>query len=122
MAQTLTIREVAEQTGISVHTLRYYERIGLIEGVERADNSHRRYRPEDRVWLEFLKRLRATGMSIAEMKRFAALRREGEVSLAQRRQMLRDHHAQVVAQIAALQDNLEAIQSKIERLERQERR
>lgn len=120
MAEPLTIREVARQTGLSLHTLRYYERVGLIEGVGRASNSHRRYAHEDIVWLEFLKRLRATGMPIAEMKRFAALRRQGAPSLKQRRQMLVDHHAQVAAQITALQDNLEAIQSKIERLAKQE--
>lgn len=121
MAEHLTIRQVAEQTGMSLHTLRYYERIGLIEGVKRADNNHRRYAQADIVWLEFLKRLRATGMPIADMKAFAALRRQGAVSLPQRRQMLERHHDTVATQIAALQENLEAIQSKIERLTRQEK-
>lgn len=121
MVEPLTISEVAKQTGLSLHTLRYYERVGLIEGVARAKNSHRRYCQEDIVWLEFLKRLRATGMPIAEMKAFAALRRQGATSLSQRRQMLVDHHEQVSAQIVALQDNLEAIQTKIERLTKQEK-
>lgn len=121
MVEPLTISEVAKQTGLSLHTLRYYERVGLIEGVARAKSSHRRYCQEDIVWLEFLKRLRATGMPIAEMKAFAALRRQGATSLSQRRQMLVDHHEQVSAQIVALQDNLEAIQTKIERLTKQEK-
>ena len=121
MAEPFTIRQVAEKTGLSLHTLRYYERVGLIEGVGRADNSHRRYAQEDIVWLEFLKRLRATGMPIAEMKQFAALRRQGAASLAERRQMLVSHHGQVAAQIAVLQENLEAIQNKIERLSKQEK-
>ena len=120
MAEQFTIRQVAEQTGISLHTLRYYERIGLIESVRRADNNHRRYRQEDIVWLEFLKRLRATGMPTSDMKTFAALRREGAASLLQRRQMLEVHHKDVEAKIALLEENLEAIQSKIERLVNQE--
>ena len=121
MTEQFTIGQVAEKTDLSLHTLRYYERIGLIERVRRADSNHRRYSLEDIVWLEFLKRLRATGMPISDMKQFAALRRKGDSSLAQRRQMLVNHHRRVAAQIAVLQDNLEAIQNKIERLAKQEK-
>ena len=120
MTEQFTISEVAEQTNLSLHTLRYYERIGLIERVERADNSHRRYYQEDILWLEFLKRLRATGMPMSEMKQFAMLRRLGSISLPQRRQMLVSHHNRVEEQITMLQKNLVAIRSKIERLAKQE--
>jgi DNA-binding transcriptional MerR regulator len=116
----MTIRAVAEQTGVSPHTLRYYERIGLIEGVQRANNSHRVYCQADIVWIEFLKRLRATGMSIADMKRFASLRRQGASSLTARQDMLQAHYDHVLIQITELQENLEAIEAKIGRLAAQQ--
>ena len=111
-----SISQVAEQTGLSIHTLRYYERAGLITGVERADNGHRCYTEADVVWLEFLKRLRATGMPTSQMKHFADLRRQGDASGDERAAMLEKHHAAVAKQITELNDNLQAIHSKLRRL------
>lgn len=119
MTNKLTIRHVAEQTEINLHTLRYYERIGLITAIERAENGHRRYSPDDVAWLKFLKRLKATGMSLAEMKKFALLRRQGAPTVRTRQQMLIAHQHHVESQIATLQENLQAIASKIQRLEQQ---
>src|SRR5689334_15886809 len=77
MELAFSIQQVAEQTGLSVDTLRYYERIGLIEPVRRAENGHRRYGQHDIAWLQLLIRLRETGMPLAQMSRFAQLRRQG---------------------------------------------
>lgn len=110
----LTIQDVAGRTGLSVHTLRYYERIGLLDPVSRASNGHRRYALADLAWIEFLQRLRATGMPIHQMQRFAELRRLGQVSLAARRSLLGVHKAEVRLRLQELTRHLAAIEEKIE--------
>lgn len=114
MDHELTIQQVAEQTGLSAHTLRYYERIGLIASVDRANNGHRRYTDNDLGWIEFLKCLRATGMPIAGMTRYADLQRVGDGTIADRLALLKAHRDAVLAEIAALQENLAVIEYKIE--------
>ncbi len=109
----LSIEEVAQHTGLSKDTLRYYERAGLIEAVERSSGGRRRYSAKDLDWLAFLLRLRATGMSIADMRRFAELRRAGESSVAARLELLSTHRAEVKQHILALRGDLRAVQSKI---------
>ena len=114
-----SIREVALQTGLNPHTLRYYERMGLMSTVARSANGHRRYSQADVDWLEFLKRLRATGMPITEMKQFARLRQAGKSSLAKRQHLLKEHHARVQSHINDLVENQQAIEAKLKRLESQ---
>lgn len=114
MDHDLTIQQVAEQTGLSTHTLRYYERIGLIASVDRADNGHRRYTEGDIGWIEFLKCLRATGMPIAGMTRYADLQRVGDGTVDDRLMLLKAHRNAVLAEIAALQENLAVIEYKID--------
>ena len=95
MDQELTIQQVAAMTQLSVHTLRYYERIELLTPINRASNGHRRYSQQDLAWIEFLTRLRATGMPIRQMQQFADLRRQGNPTIPQRRELL-DLHQQLV--------------------------
>jgi DNA-binding transcriptional MerR regulator len=85
------------------HTLRYYERVGLIQPVGRARNGHRRYSESDEAWLNFLHCMRATNMSIREMQRYAELREQGETTSLQRRKLLEDHQSAIAAKIADLQ-------------------
>lgn len=113
MSKTLTIGQVAQTIGVSTHTLRYYEQAGLIRAVGRTQAGHRLYSPADLDWLRFVMRLKATGMPIAGMQGFAALRSEGQPTVAARRQMLVAHRDAVLAQIASLQSNLDAIIDKI---------
>ena len=110
----LTIQEVAEATGLSVHTLRYYERIGLIHSIGRAQNTHRRYSTDDIGWIEFLKKLRAIGMPIHQMQVYAELQRQGDETLPERLEMLKDLRRHVEAHIAELQEHLKLIHYKIE--------
>ncbi len=110
---TLTIQQVAEATGLSEHTLRYYERIGLIHAINRAGNGHRRYAPDDVGWIDFLTKLRATGMSIQQMQQYAELQREGEHTLPERLEMLKAHRSQVEARLDELYDHLNVIRYKI---------
>lgn len=113
MGTELSIQQVAAVTQLSTHTLRYYERIGLLAPIERASSGHRRYSSQDIAWLNFLTRLRATGMPIREMQQFAELRRQGDRSLTQRRQLLEIHQQHVQQQLDELAQSLEVIQEKI---------
>ena len=81
---SLTIADAARATGVSAYTLRYYERAGLINGVDRADSGHRRYSDEDLAWIEVLQCLRATGMPIQRIRRYAELVRAGEGNESER--------------------------------------
>jgi len=110
----LTIRDVAEATGLSMHTLRYYERVGLIHPIDREANSHRRYSEDDVGWIDFLMKLRATGMSIQQMQRYAEFQRQGDVTLPQRVEMLNALRQKVEADMKALNDNLQIICYKID--------
>ncbi|MER7924572.1 MULTISPECIES: MerR family transcriptional regulator [unclassified Streptomyces] len=114
---TLTIAQVSERTGLSHDTLRYYEKAGLIERVGRSTGNQRRYQAADLAWLEFLLRLRETGMSIADMQRFAALRAAGNVSVADRLAMLRAHRAELADRIRTLRRNATVLDHKIDHYE-----
>jgi DNA-binding transcriptional MerR regulator len=97
-----TIQEIAARCEMTAHTLRYYERVGLIQPVGRAGNGHRRYSDSDVAWIHFLHCLRSTNMPIREMQRYAALREQGDATSLQRRQILEDHQAEIADQIVAL--------------------
>lgn len=113
MDENLTVQAAAETTGLSAHTLRYYERIGLVAPVGRNDSGHRRYSPRDIEWIRFLDCLRATGMPIARMLEYAALLREGDSTREQRRALLAAHQQAVRAEIQELTRHLGAVDQKI---------
>lgn len=110
----LTIKDIAALTGLSAHTLRYYERVGLVDRIQRAQSGHRSYSNQDIAWIEFLGRLRATGMSIRKMKQFADLRREGEATANARRVLLEEHRSEVRRRVADLERDLKTIDEKID--------
>ncbi|MFE2518541.1 MerR family transcriptional regulator [Streptomyces mirabilis] len=111
---TLTIAQVVERTGLSHDTLRYYEKAGLIQRVGRTTGNQRRYEAADLAWLEFLIRLRETGMSIADMQRFAELRARGDATVPDRLAMLREHRADLADRIRALRRNAASLDDKID--------
>jgi len=110
----MSIAGAAQATGLTAYTLRYYEQIGLIAPVERRSGA-RRYSPDDMGWLEFLVRLRATGMSMRDMQRYAQLRRQGNTpaSLAERQTLMEGHAQRVEADMRVLGETLEYIRKKI---------
>jgi DNA-binding transcriptional MerR regulator len=110
----LTIQEVTKATGLSAHTLRYYERIGLIHPIEREQNTRRRYTEDDLGWIDFLLKLRATGMSIKDMQRYAKLQRQGDATLPERVEMLKSLRDKVEARMRELDEHLKLIYYKIE--------
>lgn len=113
ISKALTIGQVAQTIGVSTHTLRYYEQAGLIRAVGRTQAGHRLYSPADLDWLRFVMRLKATGMPIAGMQAFAALRAQGQPTMRARRELLVAHRDAVLAHVAELQLNLGAIVDKI---------
>jgi len=94
---------MAERCGLTPHTLRYYERVGLIQPVGRARNGHRRYSEADEAWIKFLHCMRATSMPIREMQRYAELREKGDATSLDRRKLLEDHQSEIEARILELQ-------------------
>ena len=110
-----SISEVAASTGLTAHTLRYYEREGLmLHPVDRASSTHRSYTDADLGWVQFLTKLRKTGLPIAGMRRYAELVRRGDESYSERLELLRAHREAVVAQMAEMSSSLAAIDYKID--------
>lgn len=111
---SLSIAEAAEASGLSAYTLRYYEQIGLIAPIGRRSGA-RRYSDADMRWLDFLVRLRATGMSMRDMQRYAQLLRQGNAaaSVAERQALLEAHAERLEAEIRAQRETLAYIRKKI---------
>jgi DNA-binding transcriptional MerR regulator len=113
-AEGVTIAEAARRTGVSVHTLRYYERAGLVvTPVDRTSGGRRRYRRVDLKWIKICTKLRATGMPIRGIRRYAELVAAGPGNEADRLDLLEAHRADVLAKLAEIQENLEIIDHKI---------
>ncbi|MFB6815473.1 MerR family transcriptional regulator [Streptomyces sp. NPDC056347] len=104
-APSLSIGEVAERTGLSVHALRFYEREGLLVGpVRRTSGGRRRYTPFDVEWLLICVKLRESGMPLADLKHFAELVRRGPGNETERLHLLDTHRERVDARIQALEE------------------
>lgn len=109
----LTPAEMADECGVSIDTLRYYEREGLLEPVARTEAGQRRYSADDAAWVRVLRCLRVTAMPIREMKEFAALVRRGDEAIPERLDILRRHRGDVVTKIDELHRAIEVIDEKI---------
>jgi DNA-binding transcriptional MerR regulator len=105
--------QVAEQTGFSLDTLRYYERIGLLDDIARKPGGQRVFTEEDVAWLRILRCLRETGMPIQRMVRYAELARGGDETVAERLEVLREHDREIDEKIAHLRVEQEHIRGKI---------
>ncbi|MFC9648134.1 MULTISPECIES: MerR family transcriptional regulator [unclassified Streptomyces] len=112
-AARYTISEVAAFTGLSAHTLRWYERIGLMPHVDRSHTGQRRFSNKDLDWLAFVGKLRLTGMPVADMVRYAELIRAGEDTFEERQELLERTRRDVHRRIAELQDTVAVLDHKI---------
>jgi DNA-binding transcriptional MerR regulator len=110
----MKIGELAELTGLSAHTIRYYERIGLIPYAVRDQTGQRAYDRSVLDWIEFLGRLKTTGMPIQGMLRYAQLRAAGPATERERCELLAAHREAVRVQVAELQACLLVLDKKIE--------
>lgn len=108
-----TISEVVAFIGLTAHTLRWYERIGLMPHIDRSHTGQRRYRNRDLDWLTFVGKLRLTGMPVADMVRYAELVREGDHTFTERHELLEQTRRDVRTRIAELQDTLAVLDYKI---------
>ena len=114
MPPSLFIGEVASRTGRSVHAIRWYETQGLMPGVIRDGGGRRVYSEYHVGWLDLMERLRSTGMSIAQMRAYTELAKQGSASLEQRRALLAAHQARVRETIARWTEALALIDAKVE--------
>jgi DNA-binding transcriptional MerR regulator len=105
--------QVAEQTGFSLDTLRYYERIGLLDDIARNPGGQRVFTGDDVAWLRLLRCLRDTGMPIQRLVRYAALARGGEETIGERLDVLAEHDRDIDDKIAHLRVEQERIRAKI---------
>lgn len=112
---TFTLQEVVERSGLSEHTLRYYERIGLLEQVQRDQSSgHRRYTADDLHVIEVMACLRATGMSIENMRKFLELAREGIAGANELAELFEAHRRHLELELARKQEHLHYLGLKVE--------
>jgi DNA-binding transcriptional MerR regulator len=111
----LSIAEAARRTGVTVHTLRYYERAGLVVSpIDRTAGGRRRYHRLDLEWITVCTRLRATGMPIKTIRRYAQLVAAGHGNEEERLALMEAHRADVSAKLAEVRENLELIDHKID--------
>lgn len=108
-----SIAEVAERSGLSADTLRYYEKIGLIDAPPRDSGGRRTYAQDDVEWIAFLLRLRSTGMPLRLMKEYADLRRIGSVTADRRKDILVEHREEIHLRMAEMQAFLDVLDYKI---------
>ncbi len=109
----MKIGDLARRSGVSAHTIRYYERIGLLPTADRNLSGWRDYDASILTWLAFIRRLKATGMPIQDMLRYAQMREIGQGTEKDRYDLLIQHRAHVRAHIAELQDCLSVLDTKI---------
>jgi DNA-binding transcriptional MerR regulator len=112
--KTYTIQEAAEEMEVSAHTLRYYERIGLLPSIRRGGNGRRVYSEEDLGWVYWLKLLRESGMSIQTMKRYVDVTRAGDHTIDERCAILKEHRNHLRDKIENLQGILGKLEKKVE--------
>jgi DNA-binding transcriptional MerR regulator len=120
--QLLTIQQASKLTGLSAHTLRYYERIALLTPVGRATNGHRRFNQQDLERIRFLSYLRLTGMPLEQLKAYTALLEEGEAGIAGRMALLQAHRDKVTLKVDDLRQMLAVIEYKLANLAEQSNR
>ncbi|TCV85853.1 MerR family transcriptional regulator [Sulfurirhabdus autotrophica] len=109
----ITIGELAQLSGLTTHTIRFYETVGVIRPSRRAANGHRRYHSNDVLWLEFVLRLKRTGMPLAEIKQYADLRAQGDSTLQPRLTMLKLHRERLVAKMDELSECANVLDHKV---------
>jgi len=109
---TYSIKEFSEMVGVSAHTLRFYEREGLIK-IERDDNNNRIYSDKDKLWVETLLHLKKSGMSLKDMKQFIMWGYMGDETIEERLALLKNHRKKVMEEFEKIRQSLEFLDTKI---------
>lgn len=108
-----TIKQVGQRLELSAHTLRYYEKEGLLPVVSRDENGNRVFNDNDIEWLLLIRCLRDTGMAVGEIKRYVALCMQGDQTIDVRRQMIEQHKLAVEQKIEQMKNYLVKINKKL---------
>ena len=114
MTMTRTIQRAAAETGLTADTLRYYERIGILPGIGRSESGHRRFTDDDMGWIKLVQCLRATGMPLEDLHRYAELVQQGEDTAAERLDILATHKARIQSEMGELAIALDLVDAKID--------
>ena len=109
----MNVSEFSRLVDLSAHTLRYYEKIGLLKNIQRNSSGHRVYTLKDVTWIEFVKRLKDTAMPLDEILEYAKLRELGPESASQRQALLEQHQQNLREHIEEQQKHLAALEQKI---------
>ena len=113
MTMTRTIQRAAAETGLSADTLRYYERIGILPGIGRSSSGHRRFTDDDMGWIKLVQCLRATGMPLEDLHRYAELVQQGDGTAEERLRLLEDHRCRIETELSELMVALDLVGRKI---------
>ncbi len=114
MKTTFSSKEVAAETGMSVHTLRYYEQLGLIQGIQRDVNGYRLYTESDIKWFQVIGHFRDMGLPIKEMQTFQSMPKNSPGSATARREFMEEYRIKVIEQLEELQSTLQKVDRKID--------
>lgn len=109
----MNMKQFSAAVGVSAHTLRYYEKLGLLPDIGRNQSGHRTFSNRDKDWVDFILRLKHTDMPLSEIKRYADLRAQGDSTLVTRRQMLQEHAARLADKVRKDQNHLRKLGDKI---------
>ncbi len=109
----MNIKEFSEISGISAHTLRYYEKIGIFQEIRRNSSGHRDFTEKDLLWAEFIHRLKETGMPLEQIKKYAMLRQQGDRTAEARKKLLEEHASVLKKRISGEKHHLHKLEEKI---------
>lgn len=111
------IKDFATKTGLSIDTLRYYEEEELLIPA-RNEKNYRVYTEEDYCWVQLLLKMKQTGMTITNIKNFAALQKQGDKTLPNRIQILDNHMENLYEQQKDLAETISFVAKKVDGYER----
>lgn len=109
----MRIAEFAAASGVTAHTLRYYEQIGLLPAIARDAGGRRMFDAKDLDWIAFVVRLKETGMPLAQIRAYARLREQGPATARRRRALLEAHAEALADELSRSRDHLDKIRDKI---------
>lgn len=109
----MNVKQFSQKTALSPHTLRYYEKIGIILDVKRDDHNHRYYSQDDVQWVEAIKVLKGMGMSLADMRHCALLHKQGDTTIDKRIKLFEKHQQKLQVELEKLQTSLTKTQCRI---------
>lgn len=112
--QNFSIGDVAEETGLTVDTLRFYEKSEVIGPIHRKHGGRRSYTKKDLDWLDFVTCLKSTGMSLDSIREYRKLMMEGDETAAKRKELMIQHRESLEQQMATLQEAMDRINYKID--------